>query len=102
MKNSMRWTKVTTTLTLSFLLSGFLQAQNVNKTIVGNAPSLAGAKKRISVNAFAGDSFGISDFLTAELVKTGRFIVVERAQMEGVNQEQALGTGSQTTAETAV
>ena len=102
MKNSMRWTKITTTLTLSFLLSGFLQAQSVNKTIGGNAPSVAGAKKRISVSAFAGDSFGISDFLTAELVKTGRFIVVERAQMEGVNQEQALGTSSQTTAETAV
>src|SRR5262249_43320240 len=71
-------------------------------TASGGPVSLADSKKRIAVGVFSGDSFGIADQLTTELVKTGRFIVVERTHMEGVNQERDLGSSNQVTAETAV
>lgn len=63
---------------------------------------MPGARERIAMGVFSGDTGGIADQLTTELVKTGRFIVVERTHLEGVNQERDLGTSNQTTAETAV
>lgn len=97
MKNSLQWNKVVTMLALSFVLAGCLLAEEPSK-----APSVPGPRKRIAVGVFSGDSFGIADQLTTELVKTGRFIVVERAHLEGVNQERDLGTSNQTTGETSV
>lgn len=97
-------------LALNFMLAGCLLAQDSAKardsrpnakTVSGGAPSLPGPRKRIAVGVFSGDTFGIADQLTTELVKSGRFIVVERAHLEGVNQERDLGTSSQATSETA-
>jgi curli biogenesis system outer membrane secretion channel CsgG len=113
MKNSSRWTKVATTVVFSFMMVGSLSAQGSSQaqpaensaanagTASGGAVSLAGSKKRIAVGVCSGDSFGIADQLTTELVKTGRFIVVERTHMEGINQERDLGSNNQVTAETA-
>jgi curli biogenesis system outer membrane secretion channel CsgG len=114
MKNSLRWTRAVTILALSLVVTGSLAAREPSKagavasqgaTDAGTAgtgtPSLSGLKQRIAVGAFSGDTFGITDLLTTELVNSGRFIVVERTHLEGVNQERDLGTGNQTTAETA-
>lgn len=64
-------------------------------------PALNGPKMRIAVGAFAGDTSGMADELITELVKTGRFIVVERTHMDGMNQEQDLATRNLITKETA-
>ncbi|MEO8451418.1 MAG: CsgG/HfaB family protein [Gemmatimonadota bacterium] len=44
---------------------------------------------------------GLTEMLTSVLIKTGRFVVLERAAMQQVDQEQALGAAGRTTKETA-
>jgi curli biogenesis system outer membrane secretion channel CsgG len=60
-----------------------------------SASTLSGPKKRIAVATFdgAGGSDvggGLSSQLTAELLKTGRFVVLERADLATVLREQEL------------
>lgn len=63
----------------------------------GTALETAGPKKRVGIVSFVdktghpGAAQGAIDILTTELVKTGKFIVVERAQIEEVLKEQQLG-----------
>ncbi|MBC7790779.1 MAG: hypothetical protein H7Z74_12595 [Anaerolineae bacterium] len=44
---------------------------------------------------------GLTEMLTSVLVKTGRFSVLERAALQQVEQEQAIGAAGKTTKETA-
>jgi curli biogenesis system outer membrane secretion channel CsgG len=44
---------------------------------------------------------GLTEILTSVLVKTGRFSVLERAAMQQIDAEQALGAGGKATKETA-
>lgn len=44
---------------------------------------------------------GLTEMLTSVLVKTGRFSVLERASIQQVEQEQAIGAAGKTTKETA-
>jgi curli biogenesis system outer membrane secretion channel CsgG len=79
-----------------------------------NDGALAQAKKRVAVFVFedktdhryhwwngqpVGD--GMSDMLTTTLVKSGKYRVMERAQMEKLLQEQGLGMSGVTTPQTA-
>jgi len=45
---------------------------------------------------------GLTEMLTTVLIETNRFIVLERAAMAQIDQEQALGQNNKTTKETAV
>ena len=64
-------------------------------------------KKRIAVARFSdgaayhGCGVGISDMLATALVKSGKFLVVERKDLEKVLDEQKLGASGIVTAETA-
>jgi curli biogenesis system outer membrane secretion channel CsgG len=64
-------------------------------------------KKRIAVARFSdgaayhGCGVGISDMLATALVKSGKFLVVERKDLERVLDEQKLGASGIVTAETA-
>lgn len=83
------------------LLAGLAQAQ---------APAVRydGLKKTVSVDQFqAAESTGglvtadgMTTLLTNALVKDGRFIVVERPALAGIQLEQTLGQAGATTAET--
>jgi curli biogenesis system outer membrane secretion channel CsgG len=71
------------------------------------APLSSGPKKRIAVATFdgAGGSDvggGLSSQLTAELLKTGRFVVLERADLASVLREQELSVNKLTSPGTAV
>ncbi|MCC6398245.1 MAG: hypothetical protein IT282_14625 [Bacteroidetes bacterium] len=69
--------------------------------------SEAQPKKRIAVARFSdgaayhGCGVGISDMLATALVKSGKFLVVERKDLEKVLDEQKLGASGIVTAETA-
>ncbi len=43
---------------------------------------------------------GLTEMLTTSLWETGRFVVVERAALDSINEEQDLATGGRTTEET--
>jgi len=64
-------------------------------------------KKRIAVSRFSdgaayhGCGAGIADMLATALVKSGKFLVVERKDLEKVLDEQKLGASGVITAETA-
>jgi curli biogenesis system outer membrane secretion channel CsgG len=64
-------------------------------------------KKRIAVSAFHdgsgyhGGGTGVSDMLATALVKSGKFVVVERKEIEKVLQEQKMGLSGVITEETA-
>jgi len=64
-------------------------------------------KKRIAVSRFSdgaayhGSGAGIADMLATALVKSGKFLVVERKDLEKVLDEQKLGASGIITAETA-
>ncbi len=64
-------------------------------------------KKRIAVSrfddgkGFRGCGTGIADMLATALVKTQKFIVIERKEIEKVMQEQKLGLSGMVTPETA-
>jgi curli biogenesis system outer membrane secretion channel CsgG len=64
-------------------------------------------KKRIAVSRFedghgySGCGIGISDMLATALVKTKKFMVIERKELEKVVEEQKLGLSGMVTAETA-
>jgi len=68
-----------------------------------------GLKKTVSVDPFLAaeavggsvTSDGLTAMLTDALVRDGRFVVVERPGLAGVQAEQGLGTASGTNAETA-
>jgi curli biogenesis system outer membrane secretion channel CsgG len=79
-----------------------------------NDGALAQAKKRVAVFVFedktdhryhwwngqpVGD--GMSEMLTTTLVKSGKYRVMERAQMEKLLQEQGLGMSGAVTPQTA-
>jgi len=69
----------------------------------------SGLKKRIAVFDFeilaekAGDKLGsaVADMLVTQLVRSGRFIVVERSRIEQILQEQAIGQSGVISEETA-
>ncbi len=73
------------------------------------AVSLAGAqpKKRIAVSRFedghgySGCGIGVADMLSTALVKTKKFMVIERKELDKVVEEQKLGLSGMVTAETA-
>jgi curli biogenesis system outer membrane secretion channel CsgG len=66
-------------------------------------------KKRIAVSRFEdrsghgyhGIGQGVADMLATVLVKSGKFMVMERAELDNVIQEQKLGESGLVTAETA-
>jgi curli biogenesis system outer membrane secretion channel CsgG len=64
-------------------------------------------KKRIAVSTFNdgsgyhGGGTGVSDMLTTALVKSGKFVVVERKEIEKVLQEQKMGLSGVITEQTA-
>lgn len=68
-----------------------------------------GLKKRVAVMDFEDKTghgawhigSGMADMLTTALVKSGRFVVIEREQLKKVMQEQALGMTGAVTAGTA-
>ncbi len=74
---------------------------------VASAP--VGLKRTIAVESFGGSEVfggvvaadGLSALLTDLLVDDGRFVVVERAALSGLQSEQQLGQGGSTTRETA-
>jgi curli biogenesis system outer membrane secretion channel CsgG len=71
--------------------------------------SHAQLKKRVAVATFedkSGSGYnhlgsGVADMLTTALVKSGKFIVIERQELEKVLNEQKLGEGGLVTAESA-
>ncbi len=71
--------------------------------------SNAQLKKRVAVATFedkSGSGYnhlgaGVADMLTTALVKSGKFIVIERQELERVLNEQKLGESGLVTAETA-
>lgn len=75
----------------------------------GAPMSYAGLKKTIAVDAFQAaeavggsiTSDGMTAMLTDALVRDGRFVVVERPGLGGVQAEQQLGQSGATTAETS-
>jgi len=64
-------------------------------------------KKRIAVSSFGdgsgyhGAGTGVSDMLASALVKSGKFVVVERKEIDKVLQEQKMGLSGVITEETA-
>ena len=50
---------------------------------------------------FGGDARGVSDILVNQLVKTGKYSVIERSQIEAILQEQDLGASGRVDASTA-
>lgn len=74
---------------------------------LGLASATAQPKKRIAVSRFDdgahyhGCGTGIADMLATALVKSGKFIVVERKDLDRVLDEQRLGASGVITAETA-
>ena len=75
--------------------------------VVGLALADAQPKKRIAVSRFDdgahyhGCGTGIADMLATALVKSGKFIVIERKDLDKVLEEQRLGASGVITAETA-
>ena len=47
-------------------------------------------------------ALGLTEMLTTELMRTGRFIVLERKALEDITAEQDLGAGERVNSETAV
>ncbi|NOX38195.1 MAG: hypothetical protein GXO78_11750 [Calditrichaeota bacterium] len=69
---------------------------------------LSGLKKRVAVINFEDRSgyghnigTGLADMLITQLVKSGKFIVIERQELEKVLQEQSLGMSGMVTAQSA-
>ena len=97
---------------------GFAACSSVKETQVAAAqsapdvyPAYSGPKKRIAVLQFdnkvkgvyggANIGEGMAEMLTTELIKTGRFVVVEREALQDIVGEQALGQTGLVTKETA-
>jgi curli biogenesis system outer membrane secretion channel CsgG len=86
-----------------------LRVSGVTLLCIAFALSLASAqpKKRIAVSRFNdgahyhGCGTGIADMLATALVKSGKFIVIERQDLDKVLDEQRLGASGVITAETA-
>ena len=86
------------------LIAGLVQAQ-----VQAPAAPYDGLKKTVSVDQFqaaestggAVTADGMTTLLTNALVKDGRFIVVERPALSGLQLEQVLAQSGATTAETA-
>lgn len=51
--------------------------------------------------SYFGDARGVSDILVNQLVKTGKYSVIERSQIEAILQEQDLGASGRVDASTA-
>jgi curli biogenesis system outer membrane secretion channel CsgG len=90
-------------LLLAFILVSSGLAQEVEEK------PLAGLKKRIAVFSFedktdygqANVGEGMADMLTTELVKSGNYRVIERAELQSVMQELKLGLTGMVTSNTA-
>lgn len=84
-----------------------LPAQAAPAPPVASAP--VGLKRTIAVESFGGAEVfgglvagdGLSALLTDLLVADGRFVVVERSALAGIQSEQQLGQSGSTTSETA-
>jgi curli biogenesis system outer membrane secretion channel CsgG len=101
--------RITAVLILSIVISGLLttavyaQQEGVEEVPV---PAL---KRRIAVFSFEDKTDygrynvgqGMADMLTTDLVKSGKYIVMERQQIEHVMQEQQLGLTGAVTQQTA-
>ncbi|RMG67509.1 MAG: hypothetical protein D6715_04565 [Calditrichaeota bacterium] len=82
---------------LVFILSG-----------LGSAQALKGLKKRVAVIDFEDQAGyghnigrGLADMLVTRLVKAGKFIVVERGELQRVLEEQSLGMSGLVTPQSA-
>lgn len=112
---------------LIFVAGCLLLGATLSKAGLGqdNRPAGLGPKMRVAVVNFSGTAFkedvkkdrdsrtttialpppadfaiGLTEMLTTELVKTGRFIVVERAAVKEVTGEQDFGSSGRVNAET--
>ncbi len=72
------------------------------------AQGLSGLKKRVAVLNFEDRSgyghqigSGLADMLVTQLVKSGKFLVVERQELEAVLQEQSIGMSGMVTSQSA-
>ncbi|MDI6739827.1 MAG: CsgG/HfaB family protein [Candidatus Edwardsbacteria bacterium] len=94
-----------TLVALSLILAAAAAAQET----AAPAKSGGGLKKRIAVMDFEDKTghggwhigSGMADMLTTALVKSGKFMVIERQQIEKVMQEQAMGQTGAITAQSA-
>ena len=74
-----------------------------------DAPKNGGLKKRVAVMDLEDKTghgswnigSGMADMLTTALVKSGKYIVIERQQLEKIMQEQSLGMSGAVTAQSA-
>ncbi|MFQ5869260.1 MAG: CsgG/HfaB family protein, partial [Candidatus Zixiibacteriota bacterium] len=90
------------------LLSAFILVATGLAQEVEEKP-LTGLKKRVAVFSFQDKTDygqgnvgeGMADMLTTELVKSGKYRVIERSQIEAVMQEQKLGLTGAVTSNTA-
>lgn len=84
-------------------------AQTASPSPTQTAAPYEGLKKTVAVEQFlatestggAITADGMTALLTAALIKDGRFVVVERPGLAGIQAEQALGQGGAVNAETA-
>ena len=121
--------KVHCTLAIKFLVAAGLLLGVLSVRLAhgqNNLPGWTGPKTRIAVMDFSGSAFketvkkdrdsrtttiplpapaefalGLTEMLTTELLKTGRFIVVERAAIKQVTGEQDFGASGRVNKETA-
>lgn len=87
------------------------QSEDTEKKTEPSYPAYYGPKKRLAVTNFENKVKGVygnqnlgegfSEMLTTELVKTGRFVVVERQALQDVVSEQELGQTGLVKKETA-
>jgi len=76
---------------------------------IGTLPAQAQLKKRVAVSRFedrSGSGYhslgeGVADMLVTALVKSGKFAVIERQEIERIIKEQQFGTSFMVTPETA-
>jgi len=83
-----------------------LKLQSSTMAVGGPQPPYgqpAGQQTTVSIDIPPPAEFarGLTEMLTSILVKTGRFVVLERAAMQQIDQEQAIGAAGKTTRESA-
>ncbi|MBK6304463.1 MAG: hypothetical protein IPF47_01605 [Gemmatimonadetes bacterium] len=83
-----------------------LKRQSSTMAVGGPQPRYgqpAGQQTTVSIDIPPPAEFarGLTEMLTSILVKTGRFVVLERAAMQQIDQEQAIGAAGKTTRESA-
>ena len=70
---------------------------------VYNAPPATGQQTTVTIDIPPPSEFarGLTEILTTVMVRTGRFVVLERAAMQQIDQEQSIGAAGKTTQQTA-